>query len=174
MIRRPPRSTLFPYTTLFRSALPRSAAVGLVLQLAPGVGTEVCETARIPDVGLDLMRHVIVAKGDIIPLRGRDEIAGHEGAPVFHRAAVLPEARDLAVRDQDVEPRAPLRSEGGRLVPDQRLMRHGEDGAIELRDNDPARALDRHLDSQGLEQAEDGTRPGGARRVVVAGDHDDR
>src|SRR2546430_4593316 len=27
MIRRPPRSTLFPYTTLFRSA-PRSAAVG--------------------------------------------------------------------------------------------------------------------------------------------------
>src|SRR5438034_9400178 len=123
MIRRPPRSTLFPYTTLFRSragdgagdllvqllrreslaldgreldvtphgwnrtgrdpgggklheqvALPRSAAVGLVLQLAPGVGTEVCETARIPDVGLDLMRHVIVAKGDIIPLRGRDEI----------------------------------------------------------------------------------------------------
>src|ERR1035438_10795849 len=26
MIRRPPRSTLFPYTTLFRSSLPRSAA----------------------------------------------------------------------------------------------------------------------------------------------------
>src|SRR3712207_7340196 len=29
MIRRPPRSTLFPYTTLFRSALERSAAVQL-------------------------------------------------------------------------------------------------------------------------------------------------
>src|SRR3712207_9437883 len=28
MIRRPPRSTLFPYTTLFRSALPRRRAVG--------------------------------------------------------------------------------------------------------------------------------------------------
>src|SRR3712207_8350971 len=26
MIRRPPRSTLFPYTTLFRSGLPRGAA----------------------------------------------------------------------------------------------------------------------------------------------------
>src|SRR5260221_8881535 len=29
MIRRPPRSTLFPYTTLFRSALQRGAARGL-------------------------------------------------------------------------------------------------------------------------------------------------
>src|SRR3712207_7375072 len=30
MIRRPPRSTLFPYTTLFRSHLRRTASVGLV------------------------------------------------------------------------------------------------------------------------------------------------
>src|SRR2546426_8440796 len=28
MIRRPPRSTLFPYTTLFRSLRPRSARIG--------------------------------------------------------------------------------------------------------------------------------------------------
>src|SRR2546426_6101766 len=28
MIRRPPRSTLFPYTTLFRSGVPRSGAPG--------------------------------------------------------------------------------------------------------------------------------------------------
>src|SRR2546421_7184923 len=28
MIRRPPRSTLFPYTTLFRSSLPRAALPG--------------------------------------------------------------------------------------------------------------------------------------------------
>ena len=37
MIRRPPRSTLFPYTTLFRSALLIAAVVGLLvvpLQLA--------------------------------------------------------------------------------------------------------------------------------------------
>src|SRR5256885_10822932 len=31
MIRRPPRSTLFPYTTLFRSVLVRSFAVACVL-----------------------------------------------------------------------------------------------------------------------------------------------
>src|SRR5256885_6575044 len=30
MIRRPPRSTLFPYTTLFRSALKQSAATAVV------------------------------------------------------------------------------------------------------------------------------------------------
>src|SRR3712207_8038943 len=29
MIRRPPRSTLFPYTTLFRSSLPRARARGI-------------------------------------------------------------------------------------------------------------------------------------------------
>src|SRR5260370_3217837 len=34
MIRRPPRSTLFPYTTLFRSlALERSASIGPKMQL---------------------------------------------------------------------------------------------------------------------------------------------
>src|SRR3712207_3731210 len=33
MIRRPPRSTLFPYTTLFRSVLEQAAAVGLPLDL---------------------------------------------------------------------------------------------------------------------------------------------
>src|SRR2546430_13754306 len=37
MIRRPPRSTLFPYTTLFRSAPPRRAA---------GPGTRTCRPCR--------------------------------------------------------------------------------------------------------------------------------
>ena len=36
MIRRPPRSTLFPYTTLFRSAIGRTA-VGELPGLLPGV-----------------------------------------------------------------------------------------------------------------------------------------
>src|SRR5437773_9562514 len=38
MIRRPPRSTLFPYTTLFRSQIERAAALGHVhRRLAPGI-----------------------------------------------------------------------------------------------------------------------------------------
>src|SRR3712207_7560208 len=36
MIRRPPRSTLFPYTTLFRSRAPRVARVGGRRPEAPG------------------------------------------------------------------------------------------------------------------------------------------
>src|SRR5256885_3381380 len=39
MIRRPPRSTLFPYTTLFRSeVLAKGVAFGAQLVGAPGVG----------------------------------------------------------------------------------------------------------------------------------------
>src|SRR5256885_8661287 len=37
MIRRPPRSTLFPYTTLFRSRLAQSRDQLTALKLAPGV-----------------------------------------------------------------------------------------------------------------------------------------
>src|SRR2546430_10629002 len=40
MIRRPPRSTLFPYTTLFRSS-PRTAAAALVVAgLLPALGAD--------------------------------------------------------------------------------------------------------------------------------------
>src|SRR3712207_7724993 len=37
MIRRPPRSTLFPYTTLFRSRVPADVVVQMVGQRALGV-----------------------------------------------------------------------------------------------------------------------------------------
>src|SRR2546425_6017195 len=61
MIRRPPRSTLFPYTTLFRSGL------GRFLQLAE-------------DHGGDLGRRVLLAS-DIDPhvtVAGLDDLVGHE------------------------------------------------------------------------------------------------
>src|SRR3712207_6973696 len=47
MIRRPPRSTLFPYTTLFRSAVPRGAAV----RAAPSDAGRAAESAPDPDPG---------------------------------------------------------------------------------------------------------------------------
>src|SRR3989442_5805306 len=63
MIRRPPRSTLFPYTTLFRSLLPFCPHCGRRLT-APGsgpscarcgspvaAGTKFCPTCRAPLVG---------------------------------------------------------------------------------------------------------------------------
>src|SRR2546429_3740612 len=46
MIRRPPRSTLFPYTTLFRSALPRGTAGSLSPAFAPA--RLVCLAVKLP------------------------------------------------------------------------------------------------------------------------------
>src|SRR3712207_7912366 len=47
MIRRPPRSTLFPYTTLFRSALLMAAGLGVLFRrLAP---------SRVATVGLGVL-----------------------------------------------------------------------------------------------------------------------
>src|SRR3989442_4516041 len=43
MIRRPPRSTLFPYTTLFRS--------GAADEIAGGVVDETCQGALVEDTG---------------------------------------------------------------------------------------------------------------------------
>src|SRR2546430_10948070 len=40
MIRRPPRSTLFPYTTLFRSGAARDAQEQEAPEAAPGAGRE--------------------------------------------------------------------------------------------------------------------------------------
>src|SRR2546427_7510663 len=48
MIRRPPRSTLFPYTTLFRSSILLDAGVGLVLtvhEVAGAAGNAVSAAA---------------------------------------------------------------------------------------------------------------------------------
>src|SRR2546425_9733440 len=49
MIRRPPRSTLFPYTTLFRSALRRLAEYSLSLRLAEGGAFHDFPRSRIPN-----------------------------------------------------------------------------------------------------------------------------
>src|SRR3712207_9158085 len=62
MIRRPPRSTLFPYTTLFRSGLvqgtaglgvPRSATPGLNRGDVPGVRAQ--QPLRVPSLPPDLV-----------------------------------------------------------------------------------------------------------------------
>src|SRR2546430_13793011 len=76
MIRRPPRSTLFPYTTLFRSHVP-GAAVGerdgeqvLALAGAPVVPVPPQETGPEARVG----REVVVAPIDFL-LRGPLDVA---------------------------------------------------------------------------------------------------
>src|SRR2546430_16382604 len=103
MIRRPPRSTLFPYTTLFRSALGQRALVGKVAMDEPsqcppyykdGSAAEgIAETARFIDW---LRQHPDNAQQRVLPvitprfipsctdelLRGLGDLAGRTGAHV--------------------------------------------------------------------------------------------
>src|SRR3712207_7463307 len=57
MIRRPPRSTLFPYTTLFRSEVPRRQLVAEVGLGADDVGAVLARLAG-PLAGERVERHV--------------------------------------------------------------------------------------------------------------------
>src|SRR3712207_9226408 len=76
MIRRPPRSTLFPYTTLFRSGglaahwqngQPRGRPVqeGVVIELAVGVGT--AEHATLNALGGRRIGHVEDRRAQPLP-----------------------------------------------------------------------------------------------------------
>src|SRR3712207_6876483 len=64
MIRRPPRSTLFPYTTLFRS----EAALAHLHFAAEGRGCAVAAAARAPENGLHPRQQLarIVGLGHVI------------------------------------------------------------------------------------------------------------
>src|SRR3712207_7906053 len=65
MIRRPPRSTLFPYTTLFRSLLLGPRDIDLAFVVVPG-GDLVAppELARNAPV-LDVLEPVVVGRGPV-------------------------------------------------------------------------------------------------------------
>src|SRR3989454_6063252 len=69
MIRRPPRSTLFPYTTLFRSA--HLLEVGSALGLAPRLYAGFVDAAVSRALGVDAEREAVL---ELVAL-------GPEGAP---------------------------------------------------------------------------------------------
>src|SRR2546430_15471815 len=84
MIRRPPRSTLFPYTTLFRS--------GAVVILGPGLSFGVGlheEAAEVRDSAVDLVR----LRGPPGTDAGIDGIGGGR-PPDLHRRAEAGGGRD--------------------------------------------------------------------------------
>src|SRR2546426_11744210 len=79
MIRRPPRSTLFPYTTLFRSVPPRPADLRRVRALARGGHGAAVDQERL-GVGVEVelgLRPGADASGDVLlpDLRRLDDVA---------------------------------------------------------------------------------------------------
>src|SRR3989454_12841548 len=70
MIRRPPRSTLFPYTTLFRSLVPLVPLVPLPSPAAPAPGERVLQLAAVQGEVNRVGREAPVgAGGDALPQR---------------------------------------------------------------------------------------------------------
>src|SRR3712207_8077890 len=64
MIRRPPRSTLFPYTTLFRSEVQQGLATPALRRQFEALGIEV--EARGPDDFRDLLQQLREKFGSVI------------------------------------------------------------------------------------------------------------
>src|SRR6266581_9172238 len=72
MIRRPPRSTLFPYTTLFRSRQAAEVLEGDREPLStPGPGREILEHHQLRGglQGLDFLREHVERDGDLLEVR---------------------------------------------------------------------------------------------------------
>src|SRR3712207_9380783 len=66
MIRRPPRSTLFPYTTLFRSALNDAHVEDLLQRVGGGVGAHEGGTGAA----------VVLGEGEDVPADGQVRVLG--------------------------------------------------------------------------------------------------
>src|SRR3712207_1540840 len=110
MIRRPPRSTLFPYTTLFRSVGLRTGRMPRQRSWGPGIGAGVAAGA----VGYPWAAVPVIdtERGTGGPGEGRPgDVAGDvaEGAPAG-------QAVDAAARDVRLHLSAPLTLAGVALV----------------------------------------------------------
>src|SRR2546425_8550212 len=97
MIRRPPRSTLFPYTTLFRSQLRARAQMQLLRELRP-------QKARGTRQSLERLRLFLIGAHDAHAHVGvrqieRDLDAGHRDEPDPRIAHVAGEERAHGLAD---------------------------------------------------------------------------
>src|SRR2546422_11609147 len=103
MIRRPPRSTLFPYTTLFRSRLERLPGRAAVTRVPQGrVGAEREQAAGIGVLAHDARRHILgEALRDVGP--GLPVVAGliDEGLAVVQLVAVDSDVGRAPVEGRD-------------------------------------------------------------------------
>src|SRR3989449_5146070 len=80
MIRRPPRSTLFPYTTLFRSEVERAVRAGI--ERLRGLGCEV------RDISLPNSPHAIATYYIVATAEASSNLARYDGVRYGYRARV--------------------------------------------------------------------------------------
>src|SRR2546427_9278340 len=81
MIRRPPRSTLFPYTTLFRSPISsrRSFSVRKAQSCRAGIARTIAQNGSFDDHGKGV-RHAVVGAEHDLELASANELAIHASA----------------------------------------------------------------------------------------------
>ncbi len=154
-------------------SLADAAALGFVLHLAPGIGGDILDASRVPRVGGDRLRHVIVPKGHIVPVRGSEVALVDQGAAVLRGAAPLTEPRHLAVQQQHVEGRPAPRPQRRPLELRHGLVRHRQHGAIRLGQSHVARLVDHDLHTERLVEAQNRSRLRGSGGVVFPRDHHD-
>jgi hypothetical protein len=150
--------------------LPRHAGHPLLDPLTPRVGARVVERAAVELVRREAAIHVIVAERDVVPralreLRLRDLLRRR----LAGRGVRTEHPLDLAVQQEDVPA---MRAGGHELRPTVLVVGDREHGQVQLGEVERARFRIDDVHAQRDEQSEDASRLGGARRVVVPGDHD--
>src|SRR2546430_16558860 len=114
MIRRPPRSTLFPYTTLFRSVCAEQRPARRPFQL-PLVGTG----PALPEIALAVVEveaadHAVAVEGDVIAQPRRELWVG----PHPEESAVQPTGNRAPLTPMhDVKPQTRARAEAREARP---------------------------------------------------------
>src|SRR3712207_8286369 len=102
MIRRPPRSTLFPYTTLFRSQLPTEIGLHVMVDLAeqPAVleigRAELREGLAVVDLATELH---ITPGNDTRPVRSEEHTSELQSRQYLVCRLLLEKKNNLAIMD---------------------------------------------------------------------------
>src|SRR2546425_5947313 len=120
MIRRPPRSTLFPYTTLFRSCSSTVAASASTSSLRPLVDPPIARTAPSARAVVSRSSHSSTGcpeRRAMSPASARAAVAASASAPSWSsgRPTTMPVTAccSSSVRNSRIGKRLPLRRGGG-------------------------------------------------------------